>query len=56
MAVDLKEIRSRIETLRITAEELRKMGEGLPALERNTVRILAGIRMLELDFSEPADL
>jgi len=54
--VDLGDIRSRIETLKKIAEELRSMSDELPALQRNTIRILAGIKMLELNFSEPADL
>ncbi len=52
--VELEDIISRIETLKKTAEELMLMSEGLPALQRNTIRILAGIKMLELNFSEPA--
>jgi hypothetical protein len=35
-----------------TAEELKLMGEDFPALNRNMSRILASIRMLELNISD----
>lgn len=46
---DLKEIQSKIQSLKKTAEELRKMGDDFPALYRNTSRILASVTMLELN-------
>jgi len=45
-----------IKLLRKTAEELRKMGKDLPAVEKNTGRILASIKMLELNISDPVEL
>ncbi len=47
--IDLNEIENRINLLRKTAEELQTMSEDFPALFRNTSRILASIRMLELN-------
>jgi hypothetical protein len=52
---DLKEIADKIASLRKTAEELRDLGEDFPALYRNTRRIMAGIRMLELNVSDIAE-
>ncbi len=50
--IDLKELDSRIQSLKKTAEELKTMGEDFPALYRNTSRILASIKMLELNISD----
>ncbi len=55
---DLKEMAGKIAIMKKTAEELKEMGEDFPALYRNTSRILAGIKMLELnvsDLNEPED-
>ncbi len=42
-----------IEKLRSTIEELRTVSRGIPALDRNLVRISASVRMLELNFIDP---
>ncbi len=42
--------------LRQTAEALKKMGKDLPAVEKNTGRILASIKMLELNICDPVEL
>jgi hypothetical protein len=39
-----------IEKLRSNVEELRTIGQGIPALDRNLARIAASIKMLELNF------
>ena len=52
--IDLKELDSKIQSLKKTAEELKTMGEDFPALYRNTSRILASIKMLELNISDVA--
>ena len=49
---ELMEIQQRIRSLRKTAEELRQSTGDFPALSRNTVRILASIKMLELNLSD----
>ena len=54
--IDLKELDSRIQSMKKTAEELRLMGENFPALYRNINRILAGIKMLELNISDVANI
>ncbi len=54
--IDLKELDSKIQSMKKTAEELRQMGENFPALYRNINRILAGIKMLELNISDVANI
>jgi hypothetical protein len=50
--IDLKKIDNKIQSMKKTAEELNKMAGGFPALARNTTRILASIKMLELNISD----
>ena len=52
---DLKKIADKIASLKTTAEELRDLGEDIPALHRNARRILAGIKMLEMNITDIAD-
>jgi hypothetical protein len=52
--VDLKELDSKIQSMKKTAEELKQMGEDFPALYRNISRVLASIKMLELNISDVA--
>ena len=54
--IDLKELDRKIQSMKKTAEELRQMGENFPALYRNIRRILAGIKMLELNISDVANI
>jgi hypothetical protein len=55
-AKELKEIDKKIQSLRKTAEELKQMGEDFPALYRNISRVLASIKMLELNISDVAEI
>jgi hypothetical protein len=48
----LVEIDSKIQIMKKNAEELNRIGEQFPALARNTKRILASIKMLELNVSD----
>ena len=50
--MNLKELDSKIQSMKKTAEELKTMGNDFPALYRNTSRILASIKMLELNISD----
>ena len=50
--IQLKDIENKIGLLKQTAEELRQMGAEFPALEKNTIRILATIKMLEINISD----
>ena len=52
---DLKKIADKIASLKKTAEELRDLGEDIPALHRNARRILAGIKMLEMNITDIAE-
>lgn len=53
---DLYEIDAKIQLMKKTAEELNRMGENFPALARNTVRILASVKMLEINVSDLVEL
>ena len=52
---ELKRIDDRIRALRQAAEDLREAGERIPAVERNTRRILGGIDMLERNICDLFD-
>ena len=54
--IDVKEINDKIQLMKKTAEELNRIGEGFPAIARNTVRILASVKMLEINVSDLVDL
>jgi hypothetical protein len=54
--IDLKKINDKIQLLKKTAEELNRIGEGFPAIARNTVRILASVKMLEINVSDLVEL
>ncbi len=47
--IDLKQIEQKIRLMKETAEELKEMVYDFPALDRNILRILASIKMLELN-------
>jgi hypothetical protein len=49
---DLVAIAAKIESLKKKALHLRDLGEDFPALYRNASRILAGIKMLEINISD----
>lgn len=54
--INTERINAKIGLMKQTAEELKEMGENFPALERNTIRILASIKMLEINISDVIDL
>jgi hypothetical protein len=54
--MDIQRIGRKIMLMKQSAEDLRSEGTGLPALERNMVRILASLKMLEINIAEVADL
>jgi hypothetical protein len=49
---DIQEMDDRIRKMRILAEELKELGKGIQAVEKNVDRILASIRVLELNISD----
>ena len=54
--IDLKEINDKIQLMKKTAQELNRIGEDFPAIARNTVRILASVKMLEINISDLVEL
>jgi hypothetical protein len=54
--IDLHEINEKIQLMKRTAEELTRIGEDFPAIARNTVRILASVKMLEINISDLVEL
>jgi hypothetical protein len=53
---DLKNMVAKIKTLRKDAEDLKIISGGIPAVVKNADRILANIRMLEMDIVDAAEL
>ncbi len=53
--IDIKEMSEKISSFRQNAQELKEMGAFFPALERNMVRIMASIKMLEINISDVMD-
>jgi archaellum component FlaC len=54
--IDLKKINAKIQLMKKIAQELNQIGENFPAIARNTVRILASIKMLEVNVSDLVEL
>jgi len=50
--VDLPELDKKIQKIKKEAEDLKQMAEGFPALNRNAARILASVKMLEINISD----
>jgi hypothetical protein len=53
--IDLEGIEEKIQLMKETAQELKEMGKNIPAMDRNLIRILAGIKMLEINISDVLD-
>ncbi len=54
--IDLAAVGTRIAAMRQSAQELKEMAGGNPCLARNLVRIMASLKMLELEFTDVAEL
>ena len=54
--IDLNEIHAKIQLIKKAAEEINRIGEDFPTLARNTVRILASVKMLEINVSDLVEL
>ena len=50
--IDLNKLDEKIQVLKKTAEELNQQCQDFPAVARNSVRILASVKMLELNVSD----
>ncbi len=53
---DIKGMVEKIKVLRKNAEELKKISGGIQAVDRNADRILANVKMLEIDISDVAEV
>jgi hypothetical protein len=53
---EIKKLDTRIQTIKKAAQELKALSRRIPAVDRNTVRILASVKMLELNISDVKDL
>ena len=53
---DIEAITAKIRALRENAEELKQLAAGIPTVDKNVDRILANVRMLEVNISEVVDV
>jgi len=53
---EIRKIDTRIKAIRKAAEELKELSAAIPAVDRNTARILASVKMLEINVSDVKDL
>lgn len=56
LKIDLNDINMKIQSMKKTAEELNRLGNKFPAISRNTARILASLKMLEINVSDIVDV
>jgi len=49
---DLKKMDTRIKTIKKAAQELKELSGGIQAVDRNASRILASVKMLEINISD----
>jgi hypothetical protein len=54
--IDMNNLHLNIRTVRKAVEELKRLGEDFPAVARNAERILASLKMLELNVCDVIDL
>jgi len=53
---EIKKIDTRIKTIRRAAQDLKKLSGELPAIDRNAERILASVKMLEINITDLVEL
>jgi hypothetical protein len=53
---EIGKIDTRIKAIKKAAEELKGLAGRIPAVDRNAVRILASVKMLEINISDVKDL
>ena len=53
---ELRKIDTRIKTIKKAAQELKQLSGGIQAVDRNAERILASVKMLEINISDIIDL
>jgi len=52
----MKKMDTRIKAIRKATQELKILSGGIPAVDRNADRILASVKMLEINISDILDL
>jgi hypothetical protein len=53
---EIKKIDTRIKTIRKAAQELKELSGEIPTVDRNAGRILASVKMLEINISDLLEL
>jgi hypothetical protein len=53
---DIKAMAEKISAIRKDAEALKEISGGIPAVDRNADRILANVRMLEININDVAEI
>ena len=53
---EIQKLDTRIQKIKKAAQELKALSRKIPAVDRNTVRILASVKMLEINVSDVKDL
>ena len=53
---EIKKLDTRIQSIKKAAQELKKLSRKIPAVDRNVVRILASVKMLEINISDVKEL
>ncbi len=53
---ELGKIDTKIKIIKKAAQELKEMSAEIPAIDRNTARILASVKMLEINISDVKEL
>ncbi len=54
--VDIQEMAKRIATIKENANQLKAMSGGIQAVDKNVDRILASVKMLEINISDLAEM
>ena len=52
---DIASIQTQVRLIREAAEKLHGLGDGFPALSKNAARILASVKMVEINVSDPGE-
>jgi hypothetical protein len=55
-AIDMDSLQRNIRSARRAVEELKRLGEDFPAVARNAERMLASLKMLEINVSDVLEL
>jgi prefoldin subunit 5 len=53
---ELRKLDTRIKAIKKATQELKQLSSGIQAIDRNAERILASVKMLEINISDVRDL